>query len=376
MTLDLSALWHSVEAGFSLSGPRRAVRELLGIELATALEEMGLLVPGRAAERYPCPSLGGEGCPRVVTKTTDQGFVALCGMNPPECSDMELSPKDVQIVALDSEALVEATGRALQIRTRVEVLPHLRCAYRVGTFIPEPGVKHAVYLLARTFERDYAEAADVLRVQSAGQTYAILVPTDRFVSDDLRRQTSSAGVPLIFLSEMLAFEPRQGFLPLRDPLSVFASVGHPISLESVPVNVVAEAYVKPRGQDGSWSSLDQAAYTSLLGACDSYDIFADERTRSVRRTDASGRDESTGVTPSHFKQIRSVIETRGFYDPVLADDASPSAKQIFQRARQTFDIERGRSWSIFKTRKVEKHAVYEFSPDPSVSFAFIFLPKA
>lgn len=375
MMLDLSALWDSVEAGFSLSGPRRVVRELLGVELATALEEMGLLIPGSTAERYPCPSPGGEGCPRVVTRTTDQGFVALCGMTPSECGDMVLSPEDVRVVGLEPEALIEAAGRALQIRTRVEVLPHLCCAYRVGTFIPEPGLRHAVYLLARTSERDYAEAVDVLRVQSAGQTYAILVPTDRFVSDDLRRETSAAGIPLVFLSETLALERRQGFLPLRDPLSVFASVGHLVTLDEVPVDVVAEAYVKPRGQGGSWRKLDEVAYSRLLGTLDSYDVFADERARCVSRADASGRNETKGVTPSYFKQIRSVIETRGYYDPVLADDASPSSKQILQRARQTFDIACGKSWSIFKTRKVENHAVYEFNPDSSVSFAFVFLPK-
>ena len=376
MTLDLSALWDAVEAGRSISGPRRAVGEALGVELATGLEQMGLLIPGCTAERYPCPRRGGEGCPRVVVPAAGQGFVAACGMTPPECVDLELSSDDVQAVTLVPEALVEATGRALQIRTRVEGLSRLRGAFRVGTFIPEPGVKHAVYLLVRNSEPDYADAVDLLRVQSAEQTLAILVPTDRFISDDLRRHTSAAGIPVIFLSETLAFYTQQGFLPLRDPLSVFASVGHPVTLDEVRVDVVAEAYVKPRGKGGSWRRLDEAAYRTLVAASDSYDIFADERTRSVRRADASGRVGAKSVTPSHFKQIRSIVETRGSYDPVLADDASPSAKQIFQRARQTFDIERGRSWSIFKTRKIEKHAVYEFSPDPSVSFAFIFLPKA
>jgi hypothetical protein len=375
MNLDLSGLWDAFEAEFSLSGPRRAVREVLGSEVGEALEALRLLVTGRASDRYPCPSPGGEGCPRVVIRPEGQGIVAMCGMTPPECPDLELAPEDVQIVALVPESLAEAVGRALQVRTKVEALPYLRGAYRVGTFIPEPGVRQAIYLLVRTSEPEYAEAVDALRVHSAGQPFAILIPTNRFVSDELRRQASTVGIPLVFLSETLELDPQQGLRPLGDPLSVFAYVSRPATLNEAPVHVVAQAFVKPRGQGGSWRSLDDAAYTSLLSASDSYDVFADERTSIVSRADGKGRHTVKGVPASHFKQIRSAIEARGFYDPVQPDDAPDSAKQIFQRARQSFDLKPGKTWLIFKTRKLESHAVYRFEPDSSVSFAFVFLPK-
>ena len=49
-----------------------------------------------------------------------------------------------------------------------------------------------------------------------------------------------------------------------------------------------------------------------------------------------------------------------------------AAKQIFQRARKIFDIGSGQSWALFKTDKVDNHAVYRFEPDAAVSFALVF----
>jgi hypothetical protein len=82
------------------------------------------------------------------------------------------------------------------------------------------------------------------------------------------------------------------------------------------------------------------------------------------------------VQASHFKMIRAAVEARTNFDPETLDDDGVSAKQIFQRARQTFDIKSGKSWVLFKTEKIDNHAVYRFDPDASVSFALVFAPNA
>jgi hypothetical protein len=74
--------------------------------------------------------------------------------------------------------------------------------------------------------------------------------------------------------------------------------------------------------------------------------------------------------------IRTAVERRSNYDPGTGDDDPDSAKQIFQRARQTIDLKVGKAWMLFKTDIVDSHATYRFDPDPSVTFALVFSPKA
>lgn len=375
MTADLTAFWQVLETNFPLGGPRRHVRELLGSDLAGALEQAGVLVQRRVADRYPCPRAGGDGCPREVIEREDGSVVAVCGNEPAECVDLELTAKDIEVIAVVPENLAEAIGKTLQVRTNVEPLSGLRHGYRVGTFIPEAGIKHAIYFVARCSEREYAEALDALRTHAVGQTFAVLLPTDRFVAEELRRQVAVAGITLVSLADAVGFDAQRGLRALVDPLKLFGGIGRPgIGASEVSVPVVANALVRDGGGAPTWRSLDDDAYQSLVAAAVSYDIFADELAKTV--TKRKGAERSANVPASQFKMIRAAVEKKANYDPGTADDDGVAAKQIFQRARQAFDLKTGTTWAIFKTDKVDNHAVYRFDPDASVSFAFVFAPKA
>jgi hypothetical protein len=373
MTHDLADFWQLLETNFPLGGPRRHLQELLGAELVAALESASVLRHRQVAERYPCPRPGGDGCPRVVMERDDGTIVAVCGNEPAECVDLELAPTDLDVLAAVPEGLSEAIAKTLQIRPAVAALPGLRNAYRVGTFIPDAGIKHPIYLVARCSERDTAEAIDALRTHAAGQTFGVLVPTERFLPDEVRRQASAAGVPLVPMLDAVGLD-ESGLCALADPLTLFSSIGRPAVAAGKVSMVVARALV--RGVSGAvgWRELDEAGYQSLVAATASYDIFADELTRTVARGKGTARRHTGNVQASHFKTIRAAIEAKANFDPGIGDDDGVSAKQIFQRARQAFDIKNGSSWSLFKTDKVGDHAVYRFDPAGSVSFAFVFAP--
>jgi hypothetical protein len=373
MTPDLGAFWQLLETNFPLGGPRRHLRELLRAELVAAVEAAGVLKNRHVAERYPCPRPGGDGCPRVVIERDDGTVVAVCGNEPGECADFELAPTDLDVLAVVPEELCETIAKALQIRPGVAALSGLRNAYRVGTFIPEAGIKHAIYLLARCSEREYAEAIDALRTHAAGQTLAVLVPTERFLSDEVRRQASTAGLLLVPLLDAVGLDGA-GLRALGDPLTLFSSIGRPAAT-GLAATVVARALVRGAGGAMGWRELDDAEYRGLVAAADSYDIFADELTKSVAKGKGPERAQTTNVQASHFKMIRTAIEAKANFDPGTGDDDGVSAKQIFQRARQVFDVKNGSSWTLFKTDKVDNHAVYRFDPDASVSFAFVFAPN-
>lgn len=374
MTHELAGFWQLLETNFPLGGPRRHLRELLGTELVNALEVAGILKHRHVADRYPCLRSGGDGCPRVVIERDDGSLVAVCGNEPAECADLELSSTDVEVLAVAPEDLCETVGKALQIRTNVEALPGLRNAYRVGTFIPEAGIKHAIYLVVRCSERDSAEGIDALRTHAADQTFAVLLPTERFVTEEMRRQASAAGFVLVPLLDTVGLDAT-GLRALGDPLTLFANVGRAGAAAGQVSAVVARVFI--RGGDGAptWRGLDAAGYQSLLAAASSYDIFADELTKTATKGKGSKRTDTTNVSASHFKMIHAAVDKRSNFDPGTGDEDGVSAKQIFQRARQIFDIKHGKSWVLFKTDKVDNHAVYRFEPDASVTFAFVFAPN-
>src|SRR5690606_27773441 len=134
----------------------------------------------------------------------------------------------IDVLGVVPEDLCEAIAKALQIRAAVTALPGLRNVFRVGTFVPEAGVKHAIYLAVRCSERDCAEAVDALRTHASGQTFAVLVPTERFLSEELRRQASAAGVTIVPLSDALGVGA-DSLGALGDPLTIFSSIGRPTS---------------------------------------------------------------------------------------------------------------------------------------------------
>lgn len=374
MTPDLTAFWQMLETSFPLGGPRRHLRELLGAEVAGALESAGILRRRHVAERYPCPRPGGDGCPRVVLERDDGSIVAVCGNEPAECADLELAATDIDVLGVGPEELCEAIGKALQVRPSVAALPNLRGVYRVGAFIPEPGIKHTVYFLCRCGEREYAEALDGLRTHASGQTFAVLLPTERFLSEELRRQAVAAGVTLVPLVDAVGLDGA-GLRALGDPLAIFSSVGRP-SLTAAGAAVVARALVRAAGGVAEWHDLDAAGYQRLVAAAASYDIFADELTKTVAKRQGRKRSRTPNVQASHFKMIRAAVAARANFDPETLDDDLSSGKQMFQRARKTFDIKHGKSWTLIKTDKVDNHAVYRFDPDASVSFALVFAPNA
>jgi hypothetical protein len=243
--------------------------------------------------------------------------------------------------------------------------------HRVGSVIPEPGTRYPVYLVIRSSAPSYAEAFGALVARQGGRPFSAIVPTGRFLTDDLEQQMRSRGVAVIALADVL--EAKAGRMVVRtDPQQLFSGLGAPVSAAGLAPALVGRAILRDRAQPPRWVDLDDAAYRNLLTAVDRYDVLADERQRSVWK----GAKVETGVQRSHFRSINAALTCAGYYDPNVAGPELTAGKQIFQRARKSFDIKAGgSSWKIFKSiRTEEKHTVYTFQPDPDVSFAFIFLP--
>ena len=381
MSSRLSRFWSLLETNFPLGGPRRYLIELLGEETAAALEAAKLLSYQRMSDTYPCPHPGGDGCPRQVIELEDGSYHAVCGNDPRECDDLVLQQKDLEHLGVTPKALCEGVARALQVKARFEEIDGLRSVYRIGTFIPDPGVRQPVFLAVRCAEQDYAEVLDALRSRQERGGFAVLVPTDRFIADDTARLMASLGIPLLPLDDVVGIDDGK-LTALVDPLTFFSRIGQRgPGTTTTTSSIVAQALVGNGADGATWHDLDEAGYQQLVASAGDYLIFADERSKAVSKGTGSDRETKTKVKAAHFRMIHAAVDkTTGYFDPAIEgpDEDQVSGKQIFQRARADLDIKRdgSRIWMLFKTVMVDNHAVYHLNPDPGATFAFVFLPAS
>jgi len=144
----LTAWWIRLEAAHRFGGPRRYLHDLLGAELAGFLETAGVLRQSGIAPSYPCEERRGEHCPRTVVEI-DGAYHAVCGNRPAGCRDLVLTEHEAALLCIDMPGLCRILASALSIRARPESVRDLIGVHLVGFFMPEPGIRYPVYLVAR-----------------------------------------------------------------------------------------------------------------------------------------------------------------------------------------------------------------------------------
>jgi hypothetical protein len=302
--------------------------------------------------------------------------VGVCGNHPPECEDVDLASKDVELVGVDPENLLERISLALGIARKVEAVAGLHRAYRLGTYVPIPKIKYPVYFLSRAADREYVEATSALRshAKEESQHIAIVVPTVTFVGDALRREMAMKGIPLLPLTDLVALDDVGLHLAATPAAtSLLDAIGSPSTLSGASP-AVATAFIKERGGTAAWHELREHELQALVAAAGNYGVFANELTSSV--TQAGDEVLNVRKVPgSYFTLIREAAEARTNFDPGMKRDHPESAKQIFQRARAAFSPGKGGAGAIFKTVRLPSRTTYRLDPDDSVSFAFAFAPK-
>jgi hypothetical protein len=376
---DLRPFWSLLEANLTLGGPRKHLAGLLGSDLVVGLEHIGVLRCERIAEEYPCTQPGGDDCPMLIDRSEDT-IRAICGNDPPQCQDLILTSDDIVVLVMDWHELLTRVASALQVRPNVEALPGARSVYRIGTFIPEPGVRQPIFFVARCGKTEYGEALDVLRSRQAGAAFAVLVPTERFLAEDIIQRMANQGIPILGLEDAIGWQ--EGMMVVSvDPLLFFAGIGRRGSGRSLAsCEIMAQAVVSDGSGRHRWVDLDEQGYNQLVAAAKEYEIFADELTRMVRH---ARKRSGNPIRASYFYVLRACTEKHGFFDPVADErfDQLNDPKQTFVRARQAIDAKviRGdgkEDWMLFKTCMVDKSARYRFAPEPTARFALIFQPMS
>jgi hypothetical protein len=169
----LTRLWPALEQLPGLAASLGTWREDLGDEVDAIAD---LLRPtDRRAVRFPCPSPGGDGCPRRVVEHGDGTAVAVCGDRPQRCEPIEVCRAELIVHALDTRRLCAAVAAVLRLEEGFQVVRVCWQTWRVGDYVPLSGERFPVYLSIPD-SPDRVHAAAVRLTGIADRPFLMLVP--------------------------------------------------------------------------------------------------------------------------------------------------------------------------------------------------------
>ncbi len=200
---SLKRLWQGLEALPGLAGVLAEWREVWGqtYEVGKAF----LRPTDQLASSYPCPSPGGDGCPRGIVVHSDDDIVAVCRQRPKQCNSVKLTRADILVYALSRRALCSALSRALglvPLSRPIEVLPQ---TLRIGHYPFATGRRAAVYL---TIQREAEDLRDtVWRLLMKSDDPCILItPTTHVCNAETQGMLTESGALLIALDDALGLD--------------------------------------------------------------------------------------------------------------------------------------------------------------------------
>lgn len=155
-------------------------------------------------EVYPCPSPGGDGCPRRIVVHGDNDIVAVCGDSPTNCDRLTLQRADIIIYKVDLSALCEKIKKALRLLGRLEPTKILQ-TWRLGNVRKRPSDLWPVYLHLPRSTREAASTIMTLLLEARG-AFVLITPTRDHLSNDVLDRLQTQGAHFLTLDDLVTFE--------------------------------------------------------------------------------------------------------------------------------------------------------------------------
>jgi hypothetical protein len=214
----LSRVWPALEAIAGLAGIPATWREHLGDE-ADAVA--GFLRPtDRRAARFPCPSPGGDGCPRQIIDRHDGTFIATCGDRPQRCDAVELSDAERTIHDLDVHRFADSLVVVLGLTSAFQHVTACPQTWQLGTYTPLSGHSYPAYLTIQD-SPDQAYAVAVRLAGIAAGPLLLFVPTRRVIDPVTSELVTRSQSRIIALEDLVAIDDRGRWVAQRPPNELF-----------------------------------------------------------------------------------------------------------------------------------------------------------
>lgn len=199
----LTALWPALEQLPGLAACLGTWRDHVGDDLDAIA---GLLRPtDRRAARIPCPSPGGDGCPRRVIEHADGTVVAVCGDRPQRCDPIEVCRAELILHALDPWRLCATVASVLQLDDMFQVVGACWQTWRVGDYVPLSGARFPVYLsIPDSPERVHTVAVRLVGI--ADRPFLILIPARAQVDPVTSELLSRTKSRILALEDLVAVD--------------------------------------------------------------------------------------------------------------------------------------------------------------------------
>lgn len=196
----LEQFWRALESVPGLALITVDWKEELGLDFDAA--QRFLRPTDQQASAYPCPSPGGDGCPRRIVLHGPEEIIAVCGDSPRNCDTVELRPADIVIYEVNLRLLCVEITAALDLKGTQQPVPVVDQVWSLGAYVPRVGEQVLVYFALPTPWKEFRQIVMEL-LAGVEARFLLLTPTshpDTGTLDLIQRSKST----YLALSEVLA----------------------------------------------------------------------------------------------------------------------------------------------------------------------------
>jgi hypothetical protein len=239
----IKGFWRALRSIPGAAASRLQWQDLLGEEWSNVGP---LLRPaGAVVARVPCPSPGGDGCPRRVVNHGDDRIVAVCGDPEGQCESVELALEDIVVHELDVGGLASALCRLLNCEPDLRPLPFVSSTWSIGWYEPLAGKRFPISLALPTTEEE-AHSAAVRLVGHLGQRFILFAPAREPIEPETIEYLRSHRASLLFLEDMLTVGAAGSWQLQRSAEKVLSDFRSGV-LDDPRLSVPAHTFATPPG---------------------------------------------------------------------------------------------------------------------------------
>lgn len=165
---------------------------------------------GAVASALPCGG-SGEACVRQIVVHPDGEIVGVCGAEGGECETLTLAKTDLAIHEFDALKFGAHLAAVLGLVGKVEAIPRLPSALRLGDFVPFACERFPAFLVFQRESADEFAAAIERLVRRALARMVLVISSTKTLSHDERELLQQAGAVVLALDEVLLLDGSTDF---------------------------------------------------------------------------------------------------------------------------------------------------------------------
>jgi len=391
---ELTRLWRTLEAAPVLAGVELQWQEWLGPDLEAA--RPFLRPESELAAVYPCPSGGGEHCPRRVVVHGPEDLVAVCANAPAECDAVRLKRADLVVHRLDIGAFAKDVARLLELDDAGgEPIDDLHGVHALGTVVVAAAQRVPVFLVLQSRSEEGQYSVERLLARYPATSFLVVLPTTK-VRAATRSALHARACGVIACADLAAWDPAKGLVAKNRAEELLAAFRARFVYDTTPLpplmvrepvavygaRALAFTHEAPAGR-----AVAEDEYEKLLAERDSFDTFVDgsAATRTTRRKTAKGKFEDGELTAPEFEMLVRYLQRRaqsaGPCVPAklgVTQQSPDAARKTFIRMRKKVDLHQGgQKYRLFKQRRRFEGggSEYAFEPENDVRFCILTAPS-